>query len=110
MAKPEAVAASGKWRAEFDTQIGRQKYVFAFKAEGNVITGKANAEIGDQKMETVLADGKLNGAEITFVENMDFAGQPVRIDYKGAIDGDTIKFTRKVGDVATEELTATREK
>ena len=114
--KPEPASApatnsvTGKWRAEFDTQIGKQKYLFTLKADGNTLTGKANAEIGDGKFETALSDGKINGAEITFVENMDFNGNPVRIDYKGVLNGDQIKLTRKVGDIATEELTANREK
>jgi hypothetical protein len=109
-ASVEAPSATGKWRAEFDTQIGKQKYLFTLKADGTNVTGKANAEIGDQKIETPLSDGKINAADISFVENMDFSGQPIRIEYKGALDGDQIKFTRKVGDIATEEFTASREK
>jgi hypothetical protein len=34
----------------------------------------------------------------------------LRIVYTGNIDGDTIKFTRKVADFATEELVAKRVK
>jgi len=108
--KPGAPSIAGKWRAEFDTQIGKQKYLFTLQSEGNAVTGKAHAEIGDQKIETALADGKFNGSNVTFVENMDFGGQTVHIDYKGVLAGDQIKFTRKVGDIATEEFTANREK
>jgi len=104
------VSIAGKWRAEFDTQIGPQKYLFTLTADGDTVKGKANAEIGEQKFETELAEGKISGSEVTFVENMDFAGQTVHIGYKGVINGDQIKFTRKVGDIATEEFTANREK
>jgi hypothetical protein len=34
----------------------------------------------------------------------------IKITYTGKIDGDTIMFTRQVGDFATEELTAKRVK
>ncbi|HWD20246.1 MAG TPA: hypothetical protein VHB20_13310 [Verrucomicrobiae bacterium] len=105
-----APSLNGKWRAEFDTQIGKQKYLFTLHADGAAVTGKANAEIGDQKMETALTDGKINGADVSFTEQMDFAGQPVHITYKGVLAGDQLKLTRKVGDIATEELTANREK
>jgi hypothetical protein len=108
--KAQTAAVSGKWTAEFDTQIGKQKYLFTLKADGAAISGKANAEIGDQKIETPLSEGKINGSEVTFVENMDFNGTPIRIDYKGSLNGDQIKFHRKVGDIATEDFTANREK
>ena len=40
---------TGTWKAEFNTQIGVQKYTFSFKQEGTSLTGKANAEIGSEK-------------------------------------------------------------
>jgi len=42
---------SGQWRAEFDTQIGRQKYLFTFQVNAGKITGKATAEVGDRKRD-----------------------------------------------------------
>jgi hypothetical protein len=38
-----AADLTGKWQAEFDTQIGRQKYLFDLKVEGEKITGKASS-------------------------------------------------------------------
>jgi hypothetical protein len=112
-AKREAEAApaiTGKWQAEFDTQIGKQKYVYELKAEGGKLTGRAKGDIAGEKSDTEIAEGKVNGAELTFVENVKFQDQDVRIEYKGEIAGDEIKFTRKVGDVATEEMVAKRVK
>ena len=43
-------------------------------------------------------------------ENLNFGGNSIRIVYTGKIDGDEIKFTRKVGDFATEDLVAKRVK
>jgi enterochelin esterase-like enzyme len=56
-----AADASGQWRAEFDTQIGMQKYLFTFQTEGGKVTGKATAEVGDQKREVELREGKIDG-------------------------------------------------
>jgi hypothetical protein len=39
-----------------------------------------------------------------------FQGQEVRVDYTGKLEGDEIKFTRNVGDVATEQMVAKRVK
>ena len=98
---------SGKWTAQFETQIGTQKYTFEFHVEGTKLTGKA---VNEQFGTTDITEGKVEGDSITFVEPLSFQGNELRIVYTGKIDGDSIKFTRKVGDVATEELTATRVK
>jgi hypothetical protein len=97
---------NGKWTAEFDTAIGVQKYTYEFHVDGTTLTGKAKNEHG----ETALTEGKIDGDAITFVENLNFNGMDIKIEYTGKISGDEIKFTRKVGDFATEELTAKRVK
>lgn len=97
---------NGKWTAEFDTAIGLQKYTYDFHVDGTALTGKAKNEHG----ETAITAGKIDGDNISFVENMSFNGMDIRIEYTGKISGDEIKFTRKVGDFATEELTAKRVK
>ena len=104
----QAATCNGQWKAEFDTQVGRQKYLFELKVEGERVTGKAVSEIGGEKRETNLQEGKLSGEEISFVEMLDFQGNSLRITYTGKLAGDEIKFTRKVGEFATEEITAKR--
>jgi hypothetical protein len=89
----KAADFSGKWYAEFDTQIGVQKY-----------TGTATNERGS----TQITEGKIDGNNISFVEQINFNGNDLRIVYTGKIDGDQIKFTRQVGDFATEEIVANR--
>lgn len=39
---------SGQWRAEFDTAIGPQKYLFTFQTNDGKVVAKATAELGDQ--------------------------------------------------------------
>lgn len=103
-----AADLAGDWKAEFDTQIGVQKYTFTFKPEGEKVTGKAAAIIGDQNRDIELKDGKLVDGTLTFFETFEFQGNSIRINYTGKVAGDEIKFTRKVGDFATEELVARR--
>jgi enterochelin esterase-like enzyme len=104
----QAANVTGTWQAEFDTQIGVQKYIYTLAQDGDKVTGKAGSDIGGEKREVELTEGKLNGDEITFVETMRFMDNDIRIDYKGKVSGDKIMFTRKVGDFATEELVARR--
>jgi hypothetical protein len=105
-----AADATGTWTAEFDTQIGVQKYVFTFKVDGDKLTGEAAAERMGEKSTVTLQGGTVKGDQIAFTEPLDFQGQQVAITYTGTIAGDEIKFTRKVGDFATEELVAKRKK
>lgn len=98
--------ASGTWKASFDTQVGVQNYTYTFQVDGNKLTGRAKSDNGD----TEITEGKINGDTITFVENLNYQGMPLRIEYTGKLTGDEIKFSRKIADVATEELVAKRVK
>ena len=44
------------------------------------------------------------------MENVTFQDTKLRVEYTGTVSGDEIKFTRKVGDFATEEFLAKRVK
>ena len=103
-----AAAIDGRWSAEFDTQVGPQKYVFDFTAEGEKLTAKAAWERMGEKGDIVLLEGKIVADEVSFVEPINAQGMEIRIVYHGKLAGDEIKFTRTVGDFATEELVAKR--
>jgi len=105
-----AADITGKWTAEFDTQVGLQKYVYEFEAEGATLTGKALANIAGEESNSTIRDGKITGDEISFVEMQMYQGQEVRIVYKGTVSGDEIKFTRRVADMIDEEFVAKRAK
>jgi hypothetical protein len=49
-----AADVTGVWRAEFDTQIGVQKYVYTLKQDDDKVTGKASADIGGEKRDVTL--------------------------------------------------------
>ncbi len=105
-----AAEVDGKWTAEFDTQVGLQKYTYDLKLEGEKVTGKASFERMGQKGEADLLEGTLKGDKISFVEMLDFQGTAIRITYTGTVKGDEIAFTRQVGDFATEQIVARRVK
>ena len=104
--KPRPADISGTWKAEFDTQIGEQKYTYTLKQDGDKLTGKATLEIGETKNESELTEGKVEGDTVTFVELLNFRDNQLEIRYTGKIAGKTIQFIREVGDVAKEELEA----
>src|SRR4026207_1044818 len=104
-----AADIAGKWKAEFNTQRGLQKYTFTLKQDGTSVTGKTNVERDGEKRESELKEGKVDGDTVTFVEPLKIQDNEVNIAYTGKISGDEIKFIRKVGDFGSSEATARRE-
>ncbi len=99
----------GTWKAEFETQIGLQKYVFTFSQNEKEITGIAISDVGGEIQEVKLTEIKLDSSKVSFVEVQNFQDMELRISYQGIISENEIKFTRNVGDFATEEFIAKRE-
>ena len=100
-----AADIAGTWTAAFDTQVGKQEYTYTFSVEGSTVTGSIATANGKATMK----DGMLDGDTLTFTENLDYQGQALEIKYTGTVVSDSeIKFTRNVGGIADEELTATR--
>ena len=100
-----AADVTGTWTASFETQIGTQNYTYEFMVKGTELTGMAKSDNG----EVEITEGKVDGEMVTFVENLNFQGMPLRITYTGKMtSADEIAFTRNVADIANEELVAKR--
>ena len=108
LAGVRAADVTGTWSATFPTDAGEQQYTYQFTVKGSELTGTAK---GNLTGETKITEGKVDGQTISFVEAATFQGMPFRIEYTGSMtSADEIKFTRKVADVATEQLVAKRVK
>ena len=108
LATMRAADVTGRWTSTFSTQVGDQTYTFDFVVKGTVLTGTAK---GNMTGESKIVDGKVDGDKISFVENLDFQGMPLRIVYTGQMtSADEIKMSRNVADIATEPLVAKRVK
>jgi hypothetical protein len=99
---------AGKWKGQFDSQIGLQKYTYVFKVDGNNLTGTATGEREMGTNTVAITEGKISTNGISFVEPLKFGDNELRIEYTGKVSGDEIKFHRKVGDVAEEDFVAKR--
>ncbi len=99
---------AGKWTAQFDSQIGVQKYTYDFKVDGTNLTGRAIGIRDNGTNDVAITEGKINQDEISFVEALKFDDNDIRIEYTGKVNGDEIKLHRKVGDFAEEDLVAKR--
>ena len=101
-------SVAGTWKGQFDSQIGQQKYTYVFKVDGTNVTGTATGEREMGTNTVVITEGKISNDELTFVEPLKFQDNELRIEYTGKVNGDEIKFHRKVGDVAEEDFVAHR--
>jgi len=98
--------AGGTWTAAIESPIGVQNYTYTLKVEGTKLTGHAKSQFSDGD----ILEGTVKGDEITFVENMNYEGQALKVTYKGKVTGDEIKFTRSVGEFGSEDFVAKRSK
>ena len=101
-----AADVTGKWTASVETPRGTQQYTFDFKVDGTALTGTVTTQRGASD----ISDGKVDGDTITFNQKVSFNGNDITIAYKGAVSGDTIKFTRTMGNRPPAEFTATKAK
>ncbi|HEY4248870.1 MAG TPA: hypothetical protein VGM64_18750 [Lacunisphaera sp.] len=103
-----AAELAGKWKADFDSQIGPQKYAYEFKVDAGKYTGKASYDHSMGKGDSVLGEIKLAGDNVSFVEKLNINDMDLTVTYTGKISGDEMKLTRVVGDFATEQIVAKR--
>lgn len=103
-----AADISGKWTAEFDSQVGLQKYTYELEVDGAAITGSASANIGGTDYESKIVEGKIDGDKISFVENLNYNGMDLVITYTGTVAGDEMNLTRDVSGMGGETLVAKR--
>ncbi len=104
-----AADVSGKWTAQVPGRNGQtREQTFTFKVDGEKLTGSVS---GMQGSENPISDGKISGSDISFTVAMSFNGNEVKLNYKGVVSGDEIKFTRsREGSDQKQEFTAKRAK
>ena len=106
-----AADITGKWTTSFDSQVGKQEYVFEFKVDGDKLTGTAISKIEGAEAKTPITEGKVSGDAVTFVENLNYQGMELKIAYTGKIvSADEIRFSRMVGEQEGEKFVAKRAK
>jgi len=85
-----AAEVDGKWAGTMATPNGDVPVNFTFQADGAKLNGST---MGPDGKEVKIADGKVDGNNISFSLTLDFGGMPFTLNYKGAVAKDQIKFT-----------------
>jgi hypothetical protein len=104
-----AADIDGKWVALYTGRDGQpRETTFNFKVEGNKLTGTVTGRRGDYP----IIDGKIIGDDVTFTVTINIGGSEVKLNYKGKVAGEEIKFTRarEGSDQSAQEFIAKRVK
>ncbi len=88
-----AADVTGTWKGSADTPAGSVERTFVFKVDGHKLTGTTTSNMfGESKIE----DGQVDGDNISFSITVNIQGSEGKINYKGKVEGDQIKFTAEV--------------
>lgn len=93
-------------KAEFDSQIGQQTYVFRHQVRREKLARKISRGVQGQKSEFELKDGQTVKNEVSFVEPPKIQDQEIRVEYQGKILGDELKLHRKISEIAEYDIVA----
>ena len=99
---------AGTWKSQFDSQLGTQKYTFAFKLDGANLTGRAISERENATNDVAITNAKIDKDKVSFSEPLKIQDNDVVVEYSGTIAGDELKLHRKVGDFAEYDIVAKR--
>jgi hydrogenase/urease accessory protein HupE len=93
-----AADVDGKWTGTVATPNGDFPQTFTFKADGAALSGSLMIMEG---MEVPIADGKIEGNNISFSITLDF-GMPFKLTYTGVVAGKELKIKGDAGGMPFE--------
>src|SRR5215510_12862103 len=88
-----AADVAGTWKASAETQNGTFETTFVFKVDGAKLTGSTSNNFTG---ENPIADGKIDGDNISFSVTANFNGNELKMNYKGKVSGNELKLTLEV--------------
>ena len=90
-----AADISGNWKATAEGPNGAMERTFVLKQEGAKVTGET---VSTFTGKSTITDGKVDGDTVTFTIMAKLGDQEVKLNYKGKIAGNEIKFTSQMAD------------
>ena len=81
------MAIDGIYNITFHTPMGDQKVKLNLKTDGDTLTGTSES---DMTGLSKITEGKVNGNELTWTENVNTPMGPLTMNLKVTVDGDSI--------------------
>ncbi len=88
-----AADISGNWKGSAETVNGRLERSFVFKVDGHKVTGESTSSMFGK---STIEDGTVDGDDVSFSLKVKVQGTEGKVNYRGKVVGDTIKFTVEV--------------
>ena len=83
----------GNWSGTVSTPNGDFPLAFTFKTDAATLTGSMTGPDGSAMP---IANGKMDGNNLTFSVDVNMNGNVFSLSYKGVLDGEQIKMTAEV--------------
>ena len=84
-----AADVTGTWKGTAETPNGTIERTFVLKAEGDKLTGETTSQMMGK---STITDGKIDGDNLSFSITVKFQDNEMKLDYKGQVSGNEIKF------------------
>jgi hypothetical protein len=101
---PKGPDLTGNWVLTTESPMGSQDTDMVVKQTGDQIAGTIASQMGTVEYKGTITGGK----DVAFGFAFDAQGMSLQIDYKGVVEGDTMKGTAKFGDFGEGNFTAKR--
>jgi len=85
-----AADITGTWKATAEGPNGTMERTFVFKVDGSKLTGETTSEFFGKSS---IADGKIEGDNISFTITVKFQDNEMKLNYKGKVEGKELKLT-----------------
>jgi hypothetical protein len=91
-AEDKKTDATGTWTWTMQRNGNERTMTLKLKVDGSKVTGTLSTPGRDgQSRDAEIADGKINGDEISFTVTREFNGNKMTSKYTGKVSGDSIK-------------------
>jgi len=101
--QPKGPDLTGNWVLTTESPMGAQDSDMVVKQEGGQLSGTISTQMGSLDYK-----GTISGNEVAFGFPFEAQGMSLQIDYKGVVEGDTMKGVAKFGDFGEGSFTAKR--
>ncbi|MDR3698492.1 MAG: hypothetical protein P4L56_02580 [Candidatus Sulfopaludibacter sp.] len=88
-----AADISGNWKGTAEGPQGALERSFVFKVDGTKLTGETTSEMLGK---STIADGKVDGDNISFSITASMGGNELKLNYKGKATGNEIQLTSEM--------------
>ena len=95
-----AADVAGNWKARAEGPNGAMERTFAFKVEGEKLTGETVSSFAGK---STITEGTVKGDDLAFVITINLQGNEMKVKYTGkVVSKDEIKLAAQAGDNTIE--------